>query len=50
LSSPEAGRKIVRISELNVRHPPNLTLQQLSPTTVRITARKAEPEPEEKKG
>jgi len=49
LSSPEVGRKTLRISEQNVRHPPNLTLQQLSPTTVRITVRKVVQEPQEKK-
>ena len=46
LSSPEVGRKVYRVSEQNVRHPPNLTLQQLSPSTVRITVRKAVPEAE----
>jgi diadenylate cyclase len=46
LSSAEPGRKIYRISEQNLRRPPNLTLQQLSPTTVRITVRRITPDPE----
>jgi uncharacterized protein (TIGR00159 family) len=49
LSAPEVGRKTYRISESNVRHPPNLTLQQLSPTTVRVTVRKVPAEQEQKK-
>lgn len=49
LSSAEPGRKTYRISEQNLRHPPNLTLQQLSPTTVRITVRRVAPEEGEKK-
>jgi diadenylate cyclase len=43
LSLAESGRKTLRISEQNVRHPPNLTLQQLSPTTMRVTIAKATP-------
>jgi len=43
LSLAEAGQKALRISELNVRHPPNLTLQQLAPTTIRLTVTKATP-------
>jgi uncharacterized protein (TIGR00159 family) len=43
-SAAEAGRRIYRISEQNIRHPPNLTLQQISPQTARITVRKATPE------
>ena len=49
LSSPEAGRTSFRISEQNVRHPPNLILQELSPTTVRIAVRRVSPEQEQKK-
>jgi diadenylate cyclase len=49
LSTPEVGRRILRISEQNVRHPPNLTLQQLSPNTVRVTVRRIIPEQEPKK-
>jgi uncharacterized protein (TIGR00159 family) len=41
LSLAEPGRKSLRISEQNVRHPPNLTLQQLVPTTIRATIAKA---------
>lgn len=43
LSLTEAGRKTLRISEQNLRHPPNLTLQQLSPTTIRVTINKTTP-------
>ena len=49
LSVPEVGRKAFRISEQNVRHPPNLTLQELSPTSVRIAVRRMTSEPEQKK-
>jgi diadenylate cyclase len=37
LSSAEPGDKTLRLSELNIRHPQNLTLQQLNPVTVRIS-------------
>jgi diadenylate cyclase len=50
LSAPDGGRKTFRITEQNVRHPPNLTLQQLSPNTVRITVRKASADQAERKG
>lgn len=40
LSSAEVGRKTLRISEQNVRHPPTLTLQQLNPNTLRVSLRK----------
>ena len=41
LSSAEAGRRTLRISEQNVRHPSTLTLQELSHTSVRVSLRKA---------
>ena len=41
MSSAEVGRKTLRISEQNVRHPPTLTLQQLNPNTLRVSLRKA---------
>jgi uncharacterized protein (TIGR00159 family) len=50
LSSVDAGRKIVRISAQNVRHPANLTLQQLDPNTLRLTVDKAERAPAAEKG
>jgi uncharacterized protein (TIGR00159 family) len=37
LSSAEAGHKTLRLAEQNIRHPQNLTLQQLNPVTVRIS-------------
>ena len=40
LSSAEPGRRTVRISEQNIRHPSTLTLQQLNPTSVRVALRK----------
>jgi hypothetical protein len=49
LSSAEPGRKVLRLSEQNIRHPPNLTLQQLNPPTIRISVAKA-PRPESDKG
>lgn len=48
LSTTEAGRKTLRISEQNVRHPQTLTLQQLAPTTVRVVVRKTPPQQEDK--
>ena len=48
LSTTEPGRKILRISEQNVRHPQTLTLQQLNPSTVRVVIRKTQPEQEDK--
>jgi hypothetical protein len=50
LSSVDAGRKIVRISAQNVRHPANLTLQQLNPNTLRLTVDKTERAPPAEKG
>jgi YbbR domain-containing protein len=49
LSAAEAGRKILRLSEQNIRHPPNLTLQQLNPLTLRISLEKT-PRPDSEKG
>ena len=49
LSTTEPGRKTLRISEQNVRHPQTLTLQQLAPTTVRVDVRKTQ-QPQEGKG
>jgi diadenylate cyclase len=48
LSTSEPGRRTVRISEQNVRHPPTLTLQQLAPTTVRVVVRKNQREQDDK--
>jgi len=48
LSTTEAGRKTLRLSEQNVRHPQTLTLQQLAPTTVRVMVRKTQPAQEDK--
>lgn len=48
LSTTEAGRKTLRLSEQNVRHPQTLTLQQLTPATVRVMVRKTQPDQEDK--
>ena len=48
VSLAEPGRKTLRISEQNLRYPPNLTLQQLSPTTIRATISRTVP-PEDKR-
>ncbi len=48
LSTTEPGRKTLRISEQNVRHPQTLTLQQLEPSTVRVVVRKTPKEQEDK--
>ena len=37
LSSAAIGQKTLRLSEQNIRHPQNLTLQQLNPTMFRIS-------------
>ena len=50
LSLVDPGRRTVRITEQNVRHPANITLQQLNPNTVRITVRKVQQEPPAEKG
>ena len=49
LSTAEEGRKVLRLTEQNIRHPPNLTLQQLNPTTIRISLEKS-PRQESDKG
>ncbi len=49
MSTAEEGRKVLRLSEQNIRHPPTLTLQQLNPTTVRISLAKT-PRQENDKG
>lgn len=41
LSSAAAGRKTLRLSEQNVRHPQNLTLQQLNPAMLQISIAKS---------
>jgi diadenylate cyclase len=50
LSATESGRKTLRITEQNVQHPQDLTLQQLNPQTLRVSVRKVsrEREPEDK--
>ena len=49
LSTAEEGRKVLRLTEQNIRHPPNLTLQQLNPATIRISLEKP-PRQESDKG
>ncbi|HWH79796.1 MAG TPA: diadenylate cyclase [Candidatus Binatus sp.] len=49
LSSAEIGRKTLRLSEQNIRHPQNLTLQQINPLTLRISVAKS-PRAESEKG
>jgi diadenylate cyclase len=48
LSSAEAGHKTLRLSEQNVQHPQDLTLQQLNPQTLRVSVRKASREQPDK--
>lgn len=48
VSAAETGRKTLRLSEQNVQHPQDLTLQQLNPTTLRISVRKVSREQEDK--
>ena len=48
VSSAEIGHKTLRLSEQNVQHPQDLTLQQLNPSTLRISVRKVSREQEDK--
>jgi uncharacterized protein (TIGR00159 family) len=48
VSSAEIGHKTLRLSEQNVQHPQDLTLQQLNPTTLRISVRKVAREQQDK--
>ncbi len=47
-STMEPGRRTLRISEQNVQHPQDLTLQQITPGTLRISLRKNARESEDK--
>jgi len=48
LSSAEIGRKTLRLSEQNIRHPQNLTLQQLNPTSIKVLVSKVQRDQAEK--
>lgn len=48
LSSTEQGRRTFRLSEQNVQHPQDLTLQQINPQTLRVSVRKVSREQEDK--
>jgi diadenylate cyclase len=48
LSSAETGRKVLRLTEQNVQHPQDLTLQQLDPQTLRVSVRKVSREQTDK--
>jgi diadenylate cyclase len=48
LALSESGRKTLRLSEQNVQHPQDLTLQQLDPQTLRVSVRKVSREPDDK--
>jgi diadenylate cyclase len=41
LTATDAGRKTLRLSEQNIQYPKTLTLQELTPATLRISLRKA---------
>ena len=47
LSSAPVGHTTLRLSEQNIRHPQNLTLQQLNPATLRISIAKSPPKESE---
>jgi hypothetical protein len=47
-STMEAGRRTLRLSEQNVQHPQDLTLQQITPGTLRISLRKNNRENDDK--
>ena len=48
LSAAETGRKVLRLTEQNVQHPQDLTLQQLDPQTLRVSVRKVSREQTDK--
>lgn len=48
LSAADTGRKVLRLTEQNVQHPQDLTLQQLDPQTLRVSVRKVSREQTDK--
>ena len=48
LSTVETGRKVLRLTEQNVQHPQDLTLQQLDPQSLRVSVRKVSREQTDK--
>ena len=48
LSATETGRKVLRLTEQNVQHPQDLTLQQLDPQTLRVSVHKVSREQTDK--
>lgn len=48
LSATDTGRKVLRLTEQNVQHPQDLTLQQLDPQTLRVSVRKVSREQTDK--
>jgi uncharacterized protein (TIGR00159 family) len=48
LSTTETGRKVLRLTEQNVQHPQDLTLQHLDPQTLRVEVRKVSREQPDK--
>ena len=48
LSATDPGRKVLRLTEQNVQHPQDLTLQQLDPQTLRVSVRKVSREQTDK--
>jgi len=48
LSATDTGRKVLRLTEQNVQHPQDLTLQQLDPQTLRFSVRKVSREQTDK--
>jgi diadenylate cyclase len=49
-SLAEIGRRTFRISDLNIRHPPELTLQELEPSTLHISVTRTPTKNGEKSG
>jgi len=50
LSAVDSGRKVLRLTEQNVQHPQDLTLQQIDPQTLRVSVRKVSREQQTGKG
>jgi uncharacterized protein (TIGR00159 family) len=48
LAATDTGRKVLRLTEQNVQHPQDLTLQQLDPQTLRVSVRKVSREQTDK--
>jgi len=49
-SKTEQGRRTFNITEQNIRYPKDLTLQDLSPSTLKLTVKRATAAPSDQRG